>query len=64
MEVFNKQTTATTKNQLLDGLKSRVETTKDKVDKFGDGSIEFNWPEQLRVNRLKKLTKPQDSLRQ
>ena len=42
MEVFNKQTTATTKNRLLDGLKSRVETTKDKVDKFGDGSIEFN----------------------
>ena len=42
MEVFNKQTTATTKNRLLDGLKSRVETTKDIVDKFGDGSIEFN----------------------
>lgn len=28
MEVFNKQTTATTKNQLLVELKSTVETTK------------------------------------
>ena len=55
MEVFNKQTTATTKNQWLDGLKSRVETTKDKLDKLGNGSIEFNCPKQLRVNRLKKV---------
>ena len=47
MEVINKETnkqitTQTTKNQLLDGLKSRVETTEYKADKIRDGSIEFN----------------------
>ena len=62
MEVINKETnkqitTQTTKNQLLDGLKSRVETTEYKADKIRDGSIEFNWPEQLRVNRLEKMNK-------